>query len=174
MVVGPVLIPLADTTTSSTTATATATATAKSEVPTAAVADSTSASGTSSSVEPNSLTSSRADAQSQGGRESRPSSSELSAQAHNRKPFLDKMMTQTNLLVLPPSNPSYQMAYFLKTTGPVEEAPKATRHRRISSAMRLFRTNNRRPSESLAAAHQRLASLSSGSLIGYVELTTLD
>lgn len=94
--------------------------------------------------------------------ESRTTSSGLSVastQAHSREPFLDKMMTQTNLLVLPPSNPSYQMAYFLKTTGPVAEE-KPGKGKRLSSAMRLFRSSTRRPSESLTAAHRRYVSLS--------------
>lgn len=73
----------------------------------------------------------------------------------HEEPFLDKMMTQTNLLVLPPSNPSYQMAYFLKTTGPSPEPLHKPRGKRISSAMRLFRSNNRRHSANLTAAHQR-------------------
>lgn len=81
-----------------------------------------------------------------------------STQAHSREPFLDKMMTQTNLLVLPLSNPSYQMAYFLKTTGPVAER-KPGKGRRLSSAMRLFRSSTRRPSENLTAAHKRYVSL---------------
>lgn len=88
--------------------------------------------------------------------ESSPTSSELSAQAAPRVPFLDDMMTQTNMLVLPPSNPSYQMAYFLKTTGPVAELPsKPARGKRISLAMRLFKSSNRRPSENLSTAQKR-------------------
>ncbi|TIA55162.1 hypothetical protein D6C79_00617 [Aureobasidium pullulans] len=101
-----------------------------------------------------SYASSRADVKSQD--ESRPTSSELVAGEDSRNPFVDRMMTQTNLLVLPPSNPSYQMAYFLKTTGPVEEPPvKGARSKRISSAMRIFKGSSRRPSESLTAAHMR-------------------
>lgn len=77
--------------------------------------------------------------------------------APGQEPFLDKMMTQTNLLILPPSNPSYQMAYFLKTTGPVEgKATKPMKPKRISSAMRLFKQNSHRhPPEGLAAAHNK-------------------
>ncbi|THX79274.1 hypothetical protein D6D04_05285 [Aureobasidium pullulans] len=102
-----------------------------------------------------SYASSRADVRSQD--ESRPTSSELVAGEDSRNPFVDRMMTQTNLLVLPPSNPSYQMAYFLKTTGPVKEPPvKGARSKRISSAMRIFKGSSRRPSESLTAAHMRL------------------
>ncbi|THZ84796.1 hypothetical protein D6C88_05710 [Aureobasidium pullulans] len=102
-----------------------------------------------------SYASSRADVKSQD--ESRPTSSELVAGEDSRNPFVDRMMTQTNLLVLPPSNPSYQMAYFLKTTGPVKEPPvKGARSKRISSAMRIFKGSSRRPSESLTAAHMRL------------------
>ncbi|TIA39199.1 hypothetical protein D6C78_03452 [Aureobasidium pullulans] len=101
-----------------------------------------------------SYASSRADVRSQD--ESRPTSSELVAGEDSRNPFVDRMMTQTNLLVLPPSNPSYQMAYFLKTTGPVKEPPvKGARSKRISSAMRIFKGSSRRPSESLTAAHMR-------------------
>ncbi|THZ59497.1 hypothetical protein D6C86_05700 [Aureobasidium pullulans] len=101
-----------------------------------------------------SYASSRADVKSQD--ESRPTSSELVAGEDSRNPFVDRMMTQTNLLVLPPSNPSYQMAYFLKTTGPVKEPPvKGARSKRISSAMRIFKGSSRRPSESLTAAHMR-------------------
>lgn len=64
----------------------------------------------------------------------------------------DKMMTQTNLLVLPSSNPSYQMAYFLKTTGPSPEPPsKANKTGRVSSmprnAFRLFRSKDRKQSK---------------------------
>lgn len=80
-------------------------------------------------------------------------------QLHNigrQEPFIDEMMTQTNLLVLPPSNPSYQMAYFLKTTGPSGEPAPKSKHKRISSAMRLFRSGTtRRPSDNLTTAHQR-------------------
>lgn len=98
--------------------------------------------------------SSQADAQSSGG--TRPTSSEVDHNEEARSPFVDKMMTQTNLLVLPPSNPSYQMAYFLKTTGPVKEPPvRAPKSKRISSAMRIFKNSSRRPSESTTAAHMR-------------------
>lgn len=91
--------------------------------------------------------------------ESRPTSSLLAAQVTNREPFLDKMMTQTNLLILPPSNPSYQMAYFLKTTGPMgERAIKPGKGKRLSSAMRLFKPNSKRLPDSLSAAHQRFVS----------------
>lgn len=84
-------------------------------------------------------------------------SSQRSAQEYTRDGFLDTMMTQTNLLVLPPSNPSYQMAYFLKTTGPVGEPPaKPTKGKRITSAMRLFKSGHKRSSDRLTAAQQRL------------------
>jgi len=102
--------------------------------------------------------SSQADIKSCG--ETRPTSSEIGPDEETRSPFVDKMMTQTNLLVLPPSNPSYQMAYFLKTTGPVKDPPtKATRTGRISSAMRIFKNSSRRPSESTTAAHLRFVEL---------------
>lgn len=102
-----------------------------------------------------SYASSRADVKSQA--ETRPSSSEIGPGEESRNPFVDEMMTQTNLLVLPPSNPSYQMAYFLKTTGPVKDPPpKQTKPKRISSAMRIFKNSSRRPSNSTTAAHMRL------------------
>lgn len=98
--------------------------------------------------------SSQADAQTSG--ETRPTSSEIDHNEEARTPFVDKMMTQTNLLVLPPSNPSYQMAYFLKTTGPVKEpSARQPKSKRISSAMRIFKNRSRRPSESTTAAHMR-------------------
>lgn len=101
-----------------------------------------------------SCTSSRADVKSQQG--TRPSSSEVDPGEGSRNPFVDRMMTQTNLLVLPPSNPSYQMAHFLKTTGPVKDpSPKEAKPKRMSSAMRLFKNNSRRPSDSMTAAHKR-------------------
>jgi hypothetical protein len=101
-----------------------------------------------------SYASSQADVKSYG--EARPVSSGADSSEEIRSPFVDKMMTQTNLLVLPPSNPSYQMAYFLKTTGPVKEPPvKETRSKRISSAMRIFKNTSRRPSEPTTAAHLR-------------------
>lgn len=101
-----------------------------------------------------SYASSRADVKSQA--ETRPSSSEIGPGEESRNPFVDEMMTQTNLLVLPPSNPSYQMAYFLKTTGPVKDPPpKQTKPKRISSAMRIFKNSSRRPSNSTTAAHMR-------------------
>lgn len=37
-------------------------------------------------------------------------------------PHVDKAMKQADLHILPPSNASYQMAYFLQTTGPPSEA----------------------------------------------------
>ncbi|KAG9693201.1 hypothetical protein KCU69_g9192, partial [Aureobasidium melanogenum] len=102
-----------------------------------------------------SYASSRADVKSQG--ETRPSSSEVGPGEESRNPFVDRMMTQTNLLVLPSSNPSFQMAYFLKTTGPVKDPPtKEAKPRRISSAMRIFKNSSRRPSGSTTAAHMRL------------------
>ncbi|KAG9549795.1 hypothetical protein KCU79_g14199, partial [Aureobasidium melanogenum] len=102
-----------------------------------------------------SYASSQADVKSQG--ETRPSSSEVGPGEESRNPFVDRMMTQTNLLVLPPSNPSYQMAYFLKTTGPVKDPPtKEAKPKRISSAMRIFKNSSRRPSDSTTAAHMRL------------------
>ena len=72
----------------------------------------------------------------------------------------NKMMTQTNLLVLPSSNPSYQMAYFLKTTGPLaENQAQEIKAKRVSSmpksALRMFKSKDRRSSKSLAIAHQR-------------------
>jgi hypothetical protein len=92
--------------------------------------------------------------------DSRQTSSELTvSEGDGKSPFVDKMMTQTNLLVLPPSNPSYQMAYFLKTTGPVKEPTvKSARSKRISSAMRMFKnsSSSRYPTKSLASAHMRL------------------
>jgi hypothetical protein len=111
-------------------------------------------SGRSSTGDSVSYASSRADIKSHG--ETRPLSSEVKLSEENRSPFVDKMMTQTNLLVLPPSNPSYQMAYFFKTTGPVKQPPvKEPRSRRISSAMRIFKNSSRRPSESTTVAHLR-------------------
>ncbi|KAG9762668.1 hypothetical protein KCU95_g19188, partial [Aureobasidium melanogenum] len=102
-----------------------------------------------------SYASSRADSKSQG--DTRPSSSEVGPGEQSSNPFVDRMMTQTNLLVLPPSNPSYQMAYFLKTTGPVKDPPtKGAKPKRISSAMRIFRNSSRRPSDPTTAAHMRL------------------
>ncbi|CAD0098913.1 unnamed protein product [Aureobasidium mustum] len=102
-----------------------------------------------------SYASSRADVKSQD--TTRPSSSEIGPDEESRNPFVDRMMTQTNLLVLPPSNPSYQMAYFLKTTGPVKEPPpKEAKSKRISSAMRIFKSSSRHPSNSTTAAHMRL------------------
>ncbi|KAI4718528.1 hypothetical protein E4T48_05210 [Aureobasidium sp. EXF-10727] len=99
--------------------------------------------------------SSRTDVKSQ--RETRPTFSEVGPGEDSRDPFVDKMMTQTNLLVLPPSNPSYQMAYFLKTTGPAQDPPaKEARSKRISSAMRIFKPSGRRPSDSAMAAHMKL------------------
>ncbi|KAG9893468.1 hypothetical protein KCU94_g12886, partial [Aureobasidium melanogenum] len=102
-----------------------------------------------------SYASSRADSKSQG--DTRPSSSEVGPGEQSSNPLVDRMMTQTNLLVLPPSNPSYQMAYFLKTTGPVKDPPtKGAKPKRISSAMRIFRNSSRRPSDPTTAAHMRL------------------
>ncbi|KAI5246769.1 hypothetical protein E4T42_06195 [Aureobasidium subglaciale] len=113
------------------------------------------ASGRSSTGGSLSYASSQADVKIQ--KDALPASSETASAEDNRSPFVDRMMTQTNLLVLPPSNPSYQMAYFLKTTGPVKEPlAKKARSKRISSAMRIFKTSNNRPSESLTAAHMRL------------------
>lgn len=101
-----------------------------------------------------SCASSRAEVKSQD--DSRPTSYEFVLGEDSKNPFVDKMMTQTNLLVLPPSNPSYQMAYFLKTTGPVKEPPKKdAKTKRISSAMRIFKNSNRRPSDPLTTAHKR-------------------
>jgi hypothetical protein len=86
----------------------------------------------------------------------RPTSCTVDYNEEIKSPFIDKMMTQTNLLVLPPSNPSYQMAYFLKTTGPVKDPPaRAPKSRRMSSAMRIFKGSSRRPSELTTAAHMR-------------------
>jgi hypothetical protein len=111
-----------------------------------------------------SYASSRADVKSHG--ETRPLS-EIDPIEENRSPFVDKMMTQTNLLVLPPSNPSYQMAYFLKTTGPVKEPPvKVPRSRRISSAMRIFNASSRRPSESKTVAHLRFVKSKDTRILG--------
>jgi hypothetical protein len=105
-----------------------------------------------------SYASSRADVKSYG--DARPMSSDVNTSEEIRSPFVDKMMTQTNLLVLPPSNPSYQMAYFLKTTGPVKDPPvRKTGSKRISSAMRIFKSTSRRPSESTTAAHLRFVKL---------------
>ncbi|KAK6001061.1 hypothetical protein QM012_003144 [Aureobasidium pullulans] len=99
--------------------------------------------------------SSRADVKSQD--EASPSSSEIDPVEGSRNPFVDRMMTQTNLLVLPPSNPSYQMAYFLKTTGPATDPPpKEVKSKRVSSAMRIFKNSSKRPSDSTSAAHMRL------------------
>lgn len=112
------------------------------------------ASDRSSTIGSISDASSRADVKSQD--TSRPASSDIAVDQDGRNPFVDRMMTQTNLLVLPPSNPSYQMAYFLKTTGPAKEPPvKGAKSKSISSAMRIFKPSSRRPPESLTAAHKR-------------------
>ncbi|KAL1311229.1 hypothetical protein AAFC00_001419 [Neodothiora populina] len=85
-----------------------------------------------------------------------PTLHDIPAEVSSQGPFLDEMMTQTNLLVLPPSNPSYKMAVFLKSTGPLEATSKRSRGKKIVSAMRFFKSNSRGPSEKLAAAHLRL------------------
>lgn len=87
---------------------------------------------------------------------SRPTSPKLSTGNRERNAYIDEMMTQTNLLVLPPSNPSYQMAYFLKTTGPSKEPMRKTsKPNRISSAMRMLKPGKCKIPEALATAHQR-------------------
>ncbi|PNS14780.1 hypothetical protein CAC42_2009 [Sphaceloma murrayae] len=63
------------------------------------------------------------------------------------------MNTSTSLLVLPAKNPSYQLAYFLKTTGPPLPPPeKAKRHQRTTSMPKgfwRFKTKDKRSAEAL-------------------------
>lgn len=114
-----------------------------------------SVSSTSDSAQQDGSTSSRRDG-SQNERVSCPTSPETSASPRESNAFIDDMMTQTNLLVLPQSNPSYQMAYFLKTTGPSEEpSRRSARPNMISSAMRMLKPGKCKLPEALATAHQR-------------------
>lgn len=71
----------------------------------------------------------------------------------------DNMMTGTNLLVLPRANPSYDMAFFLKTTGPAQpRSPnKGGSPKRMASVPKspLRFLKRRRPSENLTRTHER-------------------
>jgi len=69
----------------------------------------------------------------------------------------DKMMTRTNLLVLPPTNPSYHMSYFLRTTGPMADEPdkSISSKKAPSGRLRLFRGRNKESPRPLATAHER-------------------
>jgi len=70
----------------------------------------------------------------------------------------EKLMTRTALLALPTNNPSYEMAKFLRCTGPAFDEPPA-KPKRVSSvpstALRFFKAKNRHAPDSLSAAHQR-------------------
>lgn len=72
----------------------------------------------------------------------------------------DEKMTHTNLFALPPSNPSYQMSYFLRTTGPAENVHanpgQSKRSVHISrTALRFFGFKEKTSSEPLAVAHDK-------------------
>jgi len=74
----------------------------------------------------------------------------------------EKLMTRTTLLALPTNNPSYEMAKFLRSTGPIdEETQKPTR---VSTAprtsLRFFKSKDKHNTESLSTAHQRYERLS--------------
>jgi len=69
----------------------------------------------------------------------------------------EKLMTRTTLLALPPNNPSYEMAKFLRSTGPFDD--EIQKPVRVSTAprnaLRFFKSKDKHSTESLTTSHQR-------------------
>lgn len=97
---------------------------------------------------------------------SRPESWSMHFDCTNQAPYStkedDEMMTQTSLLHLPPENPSHDLAFFLRTTGPTaphRRPSKLERPQRAASgpknAFRFPKIRQRRLNTPVATAHER-------------------